>query len=130
MALELSYHLNGMQRLRSVFSSLWGSDPIYEALQAGQQRILQDLKTYPAGRGIRYNRSYALAASWTGMIERSSTDAKLRFQNAQWYSKFVQGQRTQAWMHRGRWKTDEQILKENESNFQRELENAFKRRIV
>ena len=68
------------------------------------------LKHYPNKRpNQKYIRTYKLRRGWTFKAERTKT----RIYNSVEYAPFVQGDKDQAWMHAGRWRTVSKVTADN-----------------
>ena len=99
-----------------------------EALRTGLRGaadlIRADIKTYPpAPAGSSYVRTGTLGRSWASKV--SKLEAIIG--NVTAYARYVQGADTQAWMHRGRWRTTAQVAKARTADVQKLLEAAISR---
>lgn len=127
--IDISYKLTGLQKLYSIFHSLVGSDPIVDAFDSTIPQLVADVRTYDAPPVPGYSRTMNLANSWKYNLKRSFSNASASITSSAPYSGYVRGSTTQAWMHRGRWRTDQQIAADHEHAIIDALENAFSRRI-
>lgn len=89
-----------------------------ELLKRPFQKIMlkmqADIAKYPPPRtGSSYVRTGTLGRRWTtAPIVISGLNAKVV--NNTKYGPYVQSAKNQAWMHAGRWQTDEDVMKANE----------------
>lgn len=79
-------------------------DPV---VRRGSRRIEQRLATYPAApAGSAYQRTYQLQRGWNSQFSKNRSSITGTTDNATPYTHWVQGEETQARVHRGRWGTD------------------------
>ena len=74
-----------------------------------------------------YRRTGKLGQAWLTRVEGNSTLLIGHVGNAINYAKWVQADATQAWMHKGRWRTDAQALAQFRDKIVRRFEDAIKR---
>lgn len=107
----------------------------------GLARLQNDMATYPPTRpGQRYIRgrgptnsrgqvtrmtSQNLGKRWTSEIDETGSGINGRIGNNTSYGPYVQDEENQAWMHRGRWPTDEEVARQNESAIRADFEQAI-----
>lgn len=102
------------RKLASVKGVRWMASP---ARDAG--RLLRnELSKYPPQasprRGAKvYRRTGRLGRGWSVSVSMLSSSVEIRLGNPVPYSPLVQGERTQARWHRGRWQTEESVLRRN-----------------
>ena len=76
-------------------------------------RVETRLKEYPEQRPTDYARTLAYQHAWfTDPVVRSGDSVRLNQGNIMEYAPFVGSEERQAWMHRGVWPTDEEVLNE------------------
>ena len=80
--------------------------------------------TNRAGRVTRRT-SQNLGARWTERISGSGFTVRGEVGNNVTYGPYVQAANRQAWMHRGRWITDQQVIDQNEDEVRRYFEVAL-----
>jgi len=74
-------------------------------------RVESRAKEYPPQRPTDYVRTMKLGQSWfTDPVVRSGDALRLNMGSNRDYAIFVRSDERQAWMHRGHWETDEEIL--------------------
>lgn len=127
--IELEFRLNGVQKLRSIFSKLMGTDPIHEALQQSIQPFFSEIRNYEAPNVPSYQRTFSLMNSWKYEIKRTFSTASIKITSDNIAAPFVRGASTQARIHMGRWKTDEQITQAHSDRVIKAIDDAFIRRI-
>ena len=74
-----------------------------------------------------YRRTGKLGQAWTTKVTQTATETIGKVGNAIHYAKWVQADATQAWMHKGRWRTDAQALAQFRDKIVRRFEDAIKR---
>ena len=72
------------------------------------------MKVYPLQRSTTYVRTGRLGRSWTTRPIREPGAIGRSIGNNTKYAPWVQSSELQAWMHRGWWQTDEQVLADNQ----------------
>ena len=76
-------------------------------------RVENRLKEYPEQRPTDYVRTMKYGQAWfTDPVVRSGDSLRLNQGNIMDYAPFVGSEERQAWMHRGFWPTDEEVLNE------------------
>jgi hypothetical protein len=104
------------------------AEPTEETLKLLKERMQE----YPAERdGQKYVRTFELQNGWDEYVILAGDRLGLIY-NATPYGPRVQaasGDPSQAWMHEGRWQTDEQVIKEKEEQVQRIYE-AYLRKLM
>lgn len=98
------------------FGSFRGAKILAEEFATHEERVRARLKTYPPARsGQRYRRTGRLGAGWSVTTRLTGNGATLSAANDVEYAKWVQNKPTQAWMHKGRWDTAQDILASEET---------------
>ena len=110
---------------------IWGAwQPahiVQEPLRSGMRRVGRRLATYPAKRpGQTYERTERLRDAWMGAaVIVQGMNARMGVQTR--YARYVQGDGTQAWMHKGRWQTDKQALAAETPRITKDIDAAIER---
>ena len=78
-------------------------------------------------KDLEYKRTGKLGQAWTTSVRQTATETVGKVGNAIKYAKWVQAAATQAWMHRGRWRTDRQAIKQFEAKIVKRFEDTIKR---
>lgn len=98
-------------------------------------KIVQDeAEVYPKKRpGQRYIRTFNLRRSWNNrrVTVRASTVEGRVYSNTNTapYNAYVQHPRYQAWMHRGRWQTTDDIARKKQKEVARLVEDEVRRTV-
>lgn len=96
-------------KLRGLGADLLGI--VEPALQRGGYRVENELKEYPQQEPTDYVRTNLLAkTTFMDPVVRSGDEVRLNLGSPLPYAPFVRSKALQAWMHEGRWPTDEDIL--------------------
>ena len=104
------------------FTTRAGKSADFMALSKGWQRNARGKAVY-----VGYDRTGKLGQLWLTRVEGNSALLVGHVGNAIKYAKWVQAAATQAWMHVGRWRTDEQAIKQFEAKIVARFRNAIER---
>jgi hypothetical protein len=74
-----------------------------------------------------YRRTGKLGQAWTTSVKQTANETIGKVGNAIKYAKWVQADATQAWMHRGRWRTDAQAIRQFEAKIVARFRDAIER---
>ena len=74
-----------------------------------------------------YKRTGKLGQAWTTSVRQTATETIGKVGNAIKYAKWVQADATQAWMHRGRWRTDAQAIRQFQAKIVARFRDAIER---
>lgn len=74
-----------------------------------------------------YKRTGKLGQAWTTKVTQTATETIGKVGNAIKYARWVQADATQAWMHKGRWRTDAQALAQFRDKIVKRFEDAIER---
>lgn len=112
---ELNVQIDGVDaavaRLRNLGTDVFGV--VEPALLRAGYRTERDAKEYPPQRPTEYVRTMKLGQSWfTDPVVRSGDELRLMIGTKMEYAPYVRSEERQAWMHRGHWRTDEEIKNE------------------
>lgn len=107
-------------------------EEVEEGAERGLEHLRRDGAHYPSPRpGQRYQRTYELRRGWLEARPRArwseGEGISLSLDNPVPWAKWVQGTDTQAWMHKRRWWTVDEIMARNEAAVRGELETALQR---
>jgi len=97
---------------------------IYPPTRPGQRYVRGRGPTNAQGRVIA-NTSQNLGKRWTSEISESGSGITGRIGNNTTYGPFVQSAEDQAWMHQGRWQTDEEVARQNEDAIRGDFLNTI-----
>lgn len=127
---ELEVRIDGIDaavsRLRDMGADLLGI--IEPALLRAGYRTEAEAKEYPPQRPTEYVRTMKLGQSWfTDPVVRSGDNLRLMIGTKMVYAPYVRSEERQAWMHRGHWRTDEEIKNEQLGPMTEEMRVAILR---
>jgi hypothetical protein len=137
----MSIEIKGVDALVKKLGKVAAVKTLEPAMQRSVMRLQRDMAEYPPQRaGSRYIRGFGmeggrrtserLGQSWTTKVTRSSRGLVGKVGNNTTYGPFVQSSRFQAWMHKGRWQTDQDVIDKNRRpilrDFEREIEKAMR----
>jgi len=126
-----SIEIKGVDALVTKLGKVAAVKTLEPAMQRSVMRLQRDMAQYPPQRsGATYRRTGTLGRRWTTKVARSSRGLVGKVGNNTSYGPFVQSSRFQAWMHKGRWQTDEDVIEKNRRpilrDFEREIEKAMR----
>lgn len=119
---------SAMRTLNNVKGTRWTAAP---AREAGRM-LKEQLAKYPVQaspkRGQKvYRRKGNLGRGWSVSVKVLSGSVQVSVSNPVRYSPFVQSERLQASWHRGRWTTEEKVLRENTGKIEALFKAALNR---
>lgn len=119
---QIGIRIEGVDQLVQKLGNVIASDTLQAPLERALQRLKGRLTTYPPERpGQAYQRTGNLGRGWT--IKADSGGGTLT--NRVSYGPWVQGDKTQASMHRGRWLTDRQAVDQETPAIQQDFADAI-----
>ena len=128
---EVTVQVEGADRLIARLGRAAASQVLRVIVWRAAAKVLTRLKTYPsAPPSSTYMRTGHLGAAWGPIHEASSASGPgVTLSNSIAYGPFVQRDPSQpsphqAWMHQGRWTTDQQALAAETGPFMREIGDA------
>jgi hypothetical protein len=126
-----SITIKGVDELMRKLDKAAAIDTLKPPMQRSVMLLQRRMAQYPTQRvGSSYIRTGTLGRRWTTKITRSRAGLTGKVGNNTLYAPFVQSNRFQADVHRGRWQTDEAVvnrsLKRIESDFTRAIDKALK----
>ena len=104
------------------FTTKAGKSVDFMALSRGWQRNSRGRVHY-----VGYDRTGKLGQAWTTSVRQTARETVGKVGNNIKYAKWVQAAATQAWMHVGRWRTDEQAIKQFEAKIVKRFRDAIER---
>lgn len=108
---DVSIHITGVDAVIRKLGSVKGVAMLEKPMQESLYKIQSDMQAYPAQpSGTKYIRTGTLGRRWTTRIDRASSGLHGSVGNNTSYAPWVQSQRFQATVHRGRWQTDQQVV--------------------
>lgn len=120
--------------LDSILAQIGELDDLIGELAEPTEEVLQLLKErmqeYPPERpNQRYVRTEDLKNGWDEYVILAGDRLGLLRNNVP-YGHWVQSEADQAWMHRGRWQTDKQVIDEKEDQAARIYEDYLRQRLA
>src|SRR5947209_4944579 len=127
--IQFQHHVEGVDELMQRLHRATSTEVRATAMERLKQRLLERLTKYPPTRpGSTYQRTGNLGRAWRARVTASGTNQyasqvgveltnNVRGPDGRAYGPFVQGDKTQAHMHRGRWTTDQQALDDETPSF-------------
>lgn len=114
----LEIEVRGLERLVRSLSAFEVFRVLRPGMIRGMARVVNAMADYPAPpEASTYRRTGTLGRRWTQTqpsVEETTTELRVKVGNNTSYGPWVQDAQFQAWMHRGRWQTDEEMLRANE----------------
>ncbi len=104
------------------FTTRGGKSADFMALSKGWKRNARGKAQY-----VGYDRTGKLGQAWTTRVTQSARETVGKVGNNIKYAKWVQAAATQAWMHVGRWRTDEQAIRQFEPKIAKRFRDAIER---
>ena len=96
------------------------------ALDGAADLVRADIKRYPAPPpASTYIRTGTLGGSWAKRVNRAALQAVIGSNVA--YAPYVQDADRQAWMHKGRWQTAQDVVRQRATDIKHFIENALMR---
>jgi hypothetical protein len=130
--LNVAIQIQGVQQLVQRLGRAAAFQTLTAPMLRATARLQRRLATYPSPPpASTYKRTGNLGRSWTSRISTSANQLEGSVGNAvrgprgRAYGPFVQGARTQASIHRGRWITDEQALDQERPSIERDFKDAI-----
>lgn len=121
MPIGLKVQIDGLEQLQARLGKAIAQETLQAPLERALERIKARLQTYPPERpGQAYQRTGNLGRGWHLSIGPSGGSLTNRVA----YGPFVQGDKTQSWMHKGRWTTDQQAADHETPAIERDFEQA------
>ena len=122
--------IEGIDKLMAKLGSAAANDVLRPPMQRAVYRLQAGMAVYPQQRlGSRYIRTGTLGRRWTTKVEQSENGLTGKIGNNTSYGPFVQSQMFQAAVHKGRWQTDEMVLKREQDAIVNDFERAIQREL-
>jgi len=107
----MSIELRGLDALYRKLGNAVANRTLRPAMEHAVKLVQRDMADYPAQRaGSTYRRTGTLGRRWTTKVSYGSSGVQGKVGNNTKYGPYVQSERFQSRIHRGRWQTDEQVL--------------------
>ena len=120
--------IRGIPELQAKLGKAAAIDTLRPPMQRAVYRLQRDMAEYPPQRtGSSYVRTGTLGRRWTTSVTQSFNGLIGTIGNNTIYGPFVQSERFQAGIHRGRWQTDQQVADRNERAIVADFADAIER---
>jgi hypothetical protein len=115
--------ISGMKNLQRKLERIQDLESLRKPLRDNAEDFREGMTDYPPRRvGQTYIRTLTLGRLWTvSPVRRTWNGLEVAIGNVTPYVKWVQSSLVQAWMHKGRWKTELQVLQEKEEGMRRRM---------
>lgn len=126
--------ITGVDKLLHAMSRVLAAETRAAPMEALTKRLIERLRRYPPPTGGDYVRTGALGRGWAQsgavQVDASGTNqfadrVSVELRNQVPYAGWVQGEREQAFMHRGRWETTQHAVDAETSQFVGELGDSI-----
>jgi hypothetical protein len=132
--IDLRVHLDGADDLLHKLDRVIAGETRKGPMDRAEQRIREELKKYPAPpTGSKYQRTYRLREGWdNGLVEANALGTNqyadlisVDLRNTTPYAGYVQDEQNQAEIHKDRWKTAQEIVKDETEPFLDDLAHSI-----
>ena len=129
--MSASITITGIDDISRKFINSTSLRTLRKPMDRGMLRLQRDMSKYPPPRpGQTYRRgqdprSEDLGASWITKITQTAGGMIGRVGNNTSYAPWVQSHQFQAWMHKGRWQTDRDVVERNRAPIMRDFEQEI-----
>ena len=118
------------EQVRAVLKAFGSGAFLEPAAKRIGVKLTTDLRRYPAQpSGSTYRRTGLLGRRWVFKVRAGLFGASVTAGNNTVYAQWVQSEAKQAWMHEGRWQTEEQVLEANVDYIEKEVNEAVEDQI-
>ena len=123
-----SIEIRGIDELQRKLGAAASNKILRDPMQRSVYRILRDMAEYPPQRlSSSYIRTGTLGRRWTQKVAVNRSGVTGKVGNNTEYAPWVQAENFQAWMHKGRWQTDQQVIDERRGDIERDFQQAIDR---
>jgi len=128
----MDIQIRGLDALNRKLGRLAVTQEFIYPMEQSVKLVQAEMADYPGPpAGSQYIRTGTLGRRWTTEVKRIGNEVRGKVGNVTIYAPFVQSERFQASIHRGRWQTDERVLRDNARRitalFQRAVDRALAR---
>jgi hypothetical protein len=120
-----------LDRLIASLQQLGRMSVVATALGKQAKRLRGIMQSYPPPLpNQQYRRTGTLKAGWiVSPTKHDATGFSTTLENPVVYAPWVQGDRTQAEIHKGRWATDEQVARREEATISSDIDRTLQNEI-
>jgi len=128
----MDIQIRGLDKLNAKLGRLEATRTFIIPMHQATKLVQAEMADYPSPPPqSTYRRTGTLGRRWTTDVERIGDTVRGKVGNVTEYAPFVQAEKFQAAIHRGRWQTDERVLRDNTKRitalFQRAVDKALAR---
>jgi len=126
-----SIEIKGVTELIAKLGKVAAMATFRPPMERSMRRIQAEMKVYPPTRaGQTYRRgqdprSEDLGGSWTVKVTQTRSGLTGIVGTNTSYAPWVQSHQFQAWMHKGRWQTDEDVIEQNRPAIVKDFQNVI-----
>lgn len=118
--------IEGIDELVEKLGRVSAHKTLQRPMRRSMETLVRYMKFYPPPiSGSSYIRTDILKNQWTSEVTTNHNGLTGKVGNATKYAPWVQSSRFQAGIHRGRWRTDENAIDENEDAIIRDFQKAI-----
>jgi len=122
----IDVRLEGQEALNDILDDADGVAHLRPPMERATLRLQADMAKYPRQRsGAKNRRTGELGRRWTRRISTVGGGIDGWVGNNASYGPYVQSAQRQAWMHRGVWQTDEDVLNRHRAEIVADFERAI-----
>ena len=115
--MDFDASLEGLDELYKVLGFFKGLEYLRPPMQKTVYLLQERIAHYPPQKPTS-NRDGTLGRTWTTEVNLTASDLEGKVGNKTEYGPWVQSKRFQAWMHRGWWQTDEDVMRDSTSDIE------------
>lgn len=124
---EIVVTVNGVERIVAKMGKLQGVGFLRPPIQRSMIRLQRYMANYPpAPPNSKYRRTGTLGRRWTTQVVEAGGGLTGKVGNNTRYAPLVQSSKFQVKPHRGRWQTDRDSIRANESAIVRDFEASIR----
>ena len=124
----MSIKIEGIKPLVKKLGKVAAAKTLEPAMERSVFRLQHALASYPAPiPDSPYRRTGTLGREWTTDVNRHYGGVRGTVGTNTEYAPWVQSQNFQAWMHKGRWLTDEGAIQKKRKDIIRDFEGTIRR---
>lgn len=124
-----SIRIYGIDDLQRKLGQAASNQILRQPMHRAVNQMQRQMQVYPVQNSTSsYARTGTLGRRWTTKVTSSAKGVVGIVGNNVNYAQYVQSERFQAWMHKGRWtNTDEKTVERNRDNIIRDFQQAIDR---
>jgi hypothetical protein len=121
----MDIEIRGLAELQEKLGRIATSSFLVSPMQGAVTLLQDEMKRYPPQPArSTYRRTGTLGRRWTTKVTQTGGELQGRVGNNTEYGPWVQSEQFQARTHRGRWQTDERVLRDNEGRITEMFQKA------